>query len=31
VIEELGHGGMGRIYMVYDTDIKEKIEKGGAR
>jgi serine/threonine-protein kinase len=31
VIEELGHGGMGRVYKVYDTDIKEKIEKGGAR
>jgi len=25
VIEELGHGGMGRVYKVYDTDIKEKI------
>jgi len=25
VIEELGHGGMGRVYKVYDTDVKEKI------
>jgi serine/threonine protein kinase/Tfp pilus assembly protein PilF len=25
VIEELGHGGMGRVYKVLDTDIKEKI------
>jgi serine/threonine protein kinase/Flp pilus assembly protein TadD len=25
VIEELGHGGMGRVYKVYDTDIQEKI------
>jgi eukaryotic-like serine/threonine-protein kinase len=25
VIEELGHGGMGRVYKVYDADIKEKI------
>jgi serine/threonine protein kinase/Flp pilus assembly protein TadD len=25
VIEELGHGGMGRVYKVFDTDIKEKI------
>jgi len=25
VIEELGHGGMGRVYKVHDTDIKEKI------
>jgi serine/threonine protein kinase/tetratricopeptide (TPR) repeat protein len=25
VIEELGHGGMGRVYKVQDTDIKEKI------
>jgi serine/threonine protein kinase/tetratricopeptide (TPR) repeat protein len=25
VIEELGHGGMGRVYKVFDTAIKEKI------
>ncbi len=25
VIEELGHGGMGRVYKVLDTEIKEKI------
>jgi serine/threonine protein kinase/Tfp pilus assembly protein PilF len=25
VIEELGRGGMGRIYKVYDTKIREKI------
>ena len=25
VIEELGHGGMGRVYKVYDTDIQEKV------
>jgi len=25
VIEELGHGGMGRVYKVFDTNIKEKI------
>ncbi len=25
VIEEVGHGGMGRVYKVFDTDIKEKI------
>jgi len=25
VIEELGHGGMGRVYKVFDTKIKEKI------
>jgi serine/threonine protein kinase/tetratricopeptide (TPR) repeat protein len=25
VIEELGHGGMGRVYKVFDIDIKEKI------
>ena len=25
VIEELGHGGMGRVYKVQDTGIKEKI------
>ena len=25
IIEELGHGGMGRVYKVFDTDIKEKI------
>ena len=25
VIEELGTGGMGRVYKVFDTDIKEKI------
>jgi serine/threonine protein kinase len=25
VIEELGHGGMGRVYKVEDADIKEKV------
>jgi len=25
VIEELGHGGMGRVYKVFDTDIKERV------
>jgi serine/threonine protein kinase/Flp pilus assembly protein TadD len=25
VIEELGHGGMGRVYKVFDTKIKEKV------
>ena len=25
VIEELGHGGMGRVYKVHDTEIKEKV------
>jgi serine/threonine protein kinase/predicted Zn-dependent protease len=25
VIEELGKGGMGRVYKVFDTEIKEKI------
>jgi len=25
VIEELGRGGMGRVYKVQDTDIKEKV------
>jgi len=25
VIEELGYGGMGRVYKVYDTKIKEKL------
>jgi serine/threonine protein kinase/tetratricopeptide (TPR) repeat protein len=25
VIEELGHGGMGRVYKVQDTEIKEKV------
>jgi eukaryotic-like serine/threonine-protein kinase len=25
VIEELGHGGMGRVYKVFDTEIKEKV------
>jgi hypothetical protein len=25
IIEELGKGGMGRVYKVFDTKIKEKI------
>ncbi|HDT14249.1 MAG TPA: serine/threonine protein kinase, partial [Candidatus Aminicenantes bacterium] len=25
VIEELGHGGMGRVYKIFDTKTKEKI------
>jgi serine/threonine protein kinase len=25
VIEELGHGGMGKVYKVFDSEIKEKI------
>jgi serine/threonine protein kinase/tetratricopeptide (TPR) repeat protein len=25
VIEELGHGGMGRVYKVFDSDLKERI------
>ena len=25
IIEELGKGGMGRVYKVYDNEIKEKI------
>jgi serine/threonine protein kinase/tetratricopeptide (TPR) repeat protein len=25
VIEELGHGGMGRVYKVFDTEVKERI------
>jgi tRNA A-37 threonylcarbamoyl transferase component Bud32 len=25
VIEELGKGGMGRVYKVFDTEIKEKV------
>lgn len=25
IIEELGHGGMGRVYKVQDTKIGEKI------
>jgi len=25
IIEELGKGGMGRIYKVHDTEIKEKV------
>jgi len=25
VIEELGHGGMGRVYKVFDTKIEEKV------
>ncbi|MGB8960309.1 MAG: protein kinase [Candidatus Aminicenantales bacterium] len=25
VIEELGHGGMGRVYKVFDTEVREKL------
>ena len=25
IIEELGHGGMGKVYKVFDTRIKEKV------
>jgi serine/threonine protein kinase/tetratricopeptide (TPR) repeat protein len=25
IIEEIGKGGMGRVYKVYDTEIKEKV------
>lgn len=25
IIEELGQGGMGRVYKVHDTDIREKV------
>jgi len=25
IIQELGKGGMGRVYKVFDTDIKEKV------
>src|SRR5512143_3641382 len=25
VIEDLGKGGMGRVYKVYDTEVKEKL------
>jgi len=25
IIEELGKGGMGKVYKVFDTDIKEKV------
>jgi serine/threonine-protein kinase len=25
VIEELGHGGMGKVYKVFDTKIKDKV------
>ncbi|MDD8014932.1 MAG: protein kinase [Acidobacteriota bacterium] len=25
VIEDLGHGGMGRVYKVFDTEVREKL------
>jgi len=25
VIEELGKGGMGRVYKVFDTEVREKL------
>ncbi len=25
IIEDLGHGGMGRVYKVFDTEVREKL------